>query len=127
MLGCPHGTIVDRKGSRVGPWRPVKTMRMSLGDETDPPQSFPNRAKNYWFSLLFQAMGVSWALSRRSLRVLGRSLGSNIIFDYELKWIRHPMLVLEGFQASSEQLWEPEGTPRSDGGAYRLNPKVSVG
>ena len=36
------------------------------------------------------------------------------------------MVDLNDLKASSEQLWEPEGMPRSDRGASRLNPKLSV-
>ena len=37
------------------------------------------------------------------------------------------MVDLNDLKASSEQNWEPEGTPRSARGASRLNPKLSVG
>ena len=37
------------------------------------------------------------------------------------------MLVLESLQASSEQLWGSERTPRSAQGASQPNPKLSVG
>ena len=37
------------------------------------------------------------------------------------------MVDLNDLKASSEQLWEPEGTPRVAQGASRLNPKLSVG
>ena len=36
------------------------------------------------------------------------------------------MLVLESLQASSEQLWEPKGTPTSAQGASQLYPKLSI-
>ena len=36
------------------------------------------------------------------------------------------MLVLKSLQASSEQNWEPQGTPKVAQGASRLNPKLSV-
>ena len=46
---------------------------------------------------------------------------------FALRWIRRDMVDLNDLKASSEQNWEPEGTPRSARGASRLNPKLSVG
>ena len=37
------------------------------------------------------------------------------------------MVDLNDLKASSEQNWEPEGTPKVAQGASRLNPKLSVG
>ena len=74
----------------------------------------------------FEAIGESGALSQRSLVVLGRSLGGKHDLRLALRWIRRDMVDLNDLKASSEQLWEPEGTPKVAQGASRLNPKLSV-
>ena len=83
--------------------------------------------KNNGFSLLFEAIGMSGALSRRCLLVLGRSLGGKHDLRPALRWFRRDMVDLNDLKASSEQNWEPEGTPKVAQGASRLNPKLSGG
>ena len=77
--------------------------------------------------MFFEAMGVSGAFSRRCLLVLGRSLGGKHDLRLALRWIRRNMVDLNDLKASSQQNWEPEGTPKVAQGASRLNPKHSVG
>ena len=115
-LGVHRERVLAEKGAEEAFGRPVKAIRTSLGDAL----------KNHWFSMLFEAMGVSGALSRRSLVVLGRSLGGRRHLRPAMRWIRRDMVDLNDLKASSEQNWEPEGTPKVAQGASRLTPKLSV-
>ena len=75
----------------------------------------------------FLSDGSAWSISGGSLVILRMTSGGKRHLRHALKWNRHPVLVLESLEASSEQLWEPEGTPKVAQGASRLNPKLSGG
>ena len=76
--------------------------------------------------LAFWSNGSIWSTLSTLLIGLGRSLGGKRHLRRALGWIRRGMVDLNDLKASSEQNWEPEGTPRSDRGASKPDAEVSV-